>query len=256
MALRLLHYADIETAYDDPERIGRLAGLIARRQVVFVARSKAATNGRPHTRLRLEGELLRFGRAVQRVEVPGAGRMLVEDHRTRDEPSETQGREPASEASVNFAGRGQTLFTWEGGLTLDAARNGMLLERNVWMIHRPTAGDTTTLDCDRLLAELSGSGGLGMRLDEAEPAPDPELKRLQADRDVILQQGGRTILADHLDYRADRQQVRLWAEGDGLVQLQSRDQPGPLRAGVIEWHLATDRIEARDVAGGMAPVPR
>jgi len=30
MALRLLHYADVETAYDDPERIGRLAGLIDR----------------------------------------------------------------------------------------------------------------------------------------------------------------------------------------------------------------------------------
>lgn len=29
MSLRLLHYADIENAYDDPERIGRLAGLIA-----------------------------------------------------------------------------------------------------------------------------------------------------------------------------------------------------------------------------------
>jgi 2',3'-cyclic-nucleotide 2'-phosphodiesterase (5'-nucleotidase family) len=30
MSLRLLHYADIENAYDDPERIGRLAGLIDR----------------------------------------------------------------------------------------------------------------------------------------------------------------------------------------------------------------------------------
>jgi 2',3'-cyclic-nucleotide 2'-phosphodiesterase (5'-nucleotidase family) len=30
MSLRLLHYADIENAYDDPERIGRLAGLINR----------------------------------------------------------------------------------------------------------------------------------------------------------------------------------------------------------------------------------
>ncbi|WP_123538372.1 bifunctional metallophosphatase/5'-nucleotidase [Halosimplex salinum] len=28
MALRVLHYADVEAAYDDPERVGRLAGLI------------------------------------------------------------------------------------------------------------------------------------------------------------------------------------------------------------------------------------
>ena len=28
MSLRLLHYADLENAYDDPGRIGRLAGLI------------------------------------------------------------------------------------------------------------------------------------------------------------------------------------------------------------------------------------
>jgi len=28
MALRVLHYADVEAAYDDPERIGRLAGLV------------------------------------------------------------------------------------------------------------------------------------------------------------------------------------------------------------------------------------
>ncbi len=31
MAVRLLHYSDIETAYDQPERIGRFAGLIKRR---------------------------------------------------------------------------------------------------------------------------------------------------------------------------------------------------------------------------------
>lgn len=31
MAVRLLHYSDIETAYDQPERIGRLAGLINQR---------------------------------------------------------------------------------------------------------------------------------------------------------------------------------------------------------------------------------
>jgi len=28
MALRILHYSDVENAYDDPERVGRLAGTI------------------------------------------------------------------------------------------------------------------------------------------------------------------------------------------------------------------------------------
>lgn len=32
MALRLLHYSDIETAYDAPERIDRLARLISERR--------------------------------------------------------------------------------------------------------------------------------------------------------------------------------------------------------------------------------
>ncbi|WP_049922727.1 bifunctional metallophosphatase/5'-nucleotidase [Halopiger djelfimassiliensis] len=32
MSLRLLHYADIENAYDDPERIGRLASVVRRRR--------------------------------------------------------------------------------------------------------------------------------------------------------------------------------------------------------------------------------
>lgn len=267
----------------------QLASLTARRQVVFTARS-TATNaaGKPHTRLRLEGPKLRFTRNTERVVVTGQGRMLIEDHRpaetgdddknnaskkaeandqpeeagdqNADESGQSQETEQANEprktnaSAVNFTGRGETLFTWQGALTLDADKSDMLIEDRVWMIHRPAGqGQTMTLDCDRLLADLTDTGGLGMW--QSNQAPDPALRYVQADRNVIIQHAARTIRADHLKYRQQRNELALWAEGQRYVKVQRDDQPTDLQAKRIEWNLRTNQLDATGVRGGATPLP-
>jgi len=236
----------------------RLVELEARDSVVFTAQSRATTDtGRPHTRLRLEGPTLRFDRAREMVRVLGSGRLLIEDHRPSGETgAATQPRDgqAGGASAVSFTGRGQTLFTWDGRLKLDAAKSDMLIENNVWMIHRPDEDAAPmTLESEHLLADLSDAGGLGMW--RSEDAPDPELHYVQADENVRIEHAGRSIDADHLKYRRQRQELSLWANGENYVRVQRRDQPTGFEAKRVDWSLDTDRLEATGVRGGTAPVP-
>jgi hypothetical protein len=130
----------------------------------------------------------------------------------------------------------------------------MLIEDNVWMIHRPASGGAAmTLDCGRLLADLTDTGGLGMW--QSEQAPDPEVNFVQADQNVIVEHAERTVRADHLKYRRGRDEIALWAEGENVVEVLRRDQPGTLRAKRIEWNLVKDQLDATGVRGGTTPVP-
>jgi hypothetical protein len=245
----------------------RLTRLEARDDVIFTATSRETNDrGQPHTRLRLEGQTLRFLRQRDRVLVPGDGRMLIEDHRPDEaatQPAETQQAEgedqPAEnaggdEAGVDFAGRGETLFVWDGQLTLDAAKSDMLIQRDVWMVHRPSGpSPQVTLDCERLLADMSEAGGMGIWL--SDQAPDTELQQVQADRNVRLQRAGRTIEADHLKYTASDRRVQFWSGGDRAVLMSQDDQPTAMRARRVQWFLRSNTFEASGVQGGSAPIP-
>jgi hypothetical protein len=253
----------------------QLEKLVAREAAVFVARSAAEDeSGRPHTRLRLEGPTIRFSRAEERVVVPGSGRLLVEDHRPQAKPAtqpapspdEAEANPPAQAADgsegsaapgssgVDFTGRGETLFTWTGSLTLDAARSDMLIEEDVWMIYRPLGqAPPLTLSCQRLLADLADAGGLGMWL--SNDAPDTELQQVQADRDVRLQRSGREITAQHLKYTAGDRRVQFWSAEPPLVTVTSQDEPTALRAHRVQWDLRQNQLRASGVEGGSVPAP-
>jgi hypothetical protein len=247
-----------------PQGERRLASLLARHAVIFTAQSLETNDqGQPHTRLRLEGPRLHFDRKRERVQVTGDGRMLIEDHRPADEANDKPANDNAKEdaagqdgdQAVAFSGRGQTLFTWAGALTIDAAKSDMLLEKRVWMIHRPAGeGQALTLDCEHLRADLTDTGGLGMW--QSDQAPDPKLRFVQADANVVIEHAARVVRADHLKYRRAENQVALWAEGQNLVEVIRRDQPSTLRAKRIEWNLQNNQLDATGVEGGSAPVPQ
>ncbi len=110
-----------------------------------------------------------FDNLAQQVQVIGPGHMLIEDYRSaspgngRAIAAATSAANPASQPTtdatdptIHFSGRGKTLFTWTGQLTLDAYHNDMLIEQEVQMVHAtPENTDPVQLDCRAL------SGGHG-----------------------------------------------------------------------------------------------
>ncbi len=244
----------------------RIRSLVARDDVVFSAATKSARpDGLPRSRILLEGPLLTFvnmpdadpAKVVELVTLVGQGRMLVENNDDSPPDAHANLRKPATDASsVNFAGHGATLFLWTGSLALDAARNDMTLTEGVQMIHRPADGlesDVVQLDCQRLYADLTETGGLTAF--SSRGTPDATLRLITADQAVRLIQGDRQITSDHLRYAADTQQVTLWSD-DGEVELADQAGGSSMSAQAIKWDLANDSFEATQIRGGTAPIKR
>ncbi|MEX0654208.1 MAG: hypothetical protein WDZ31_00895 [Phycisphaeraceae bacterium] len=241
----------------------------ARDDALFTAETLDPDTGDRLSRLRLEGPLISFDGSAEQVQVIGPGRMLIEDHRPqtptpeqtpaseeqRDEDRDDDASPPDTpDTPLAFSGRGATLFLWQRQLTLDAAANDVLFEQGVQMIHRPTGEqDVLQLDANRLLADMAETGGLANWT--AGDAPDPDLRLIRADGTVRILHAGRTIETDHLQYTADDQIVRLWAEPGREVHVTRRDQPTGFSAESFWWDLARDRFEARRPGPGIVPLP-
>lgn len=220
--------------------------------VLFVAeRFEASSPDTPTTMIRLEGPTMNFDGETQQVHVPGQGRMLLQDLR----PAEADDASTASVAGVSFAGRGDSLFTWEKQLILDAARNRVTMEQAVQMVHRPGSdGEMVHLNCQLLTADLQDAQGINVWSDAG--AADPGVESIEAHGMVQIAQGERTVVADHLAFTAAEREVVLWAEPGALVRVSQQGQPTPLTAQSFIWDLTTDRLEARRLGPTTAPILR
>lgn len=201
------------------------------------------------SRLTLDGPVITFDNLAEQVQVVGPGHMLVEDYRPDARPSE------AGKPQVRFTGRGATLFTWAGKLTLDAYHNDMLLDQQVQMLHRPADGQQPVqLDCRRFTADLESSGGLGVWL--SGKSPQPTVKTISADQDVRVLSGGRTIRTDRLEYAGSTQVVTLRAEPGRLSELIDPEQPAPFTAQEFAWDLKSGQIVVDQPGAGRVPLGR
>lgn len=252
--------------------IGRVRGMEATGDVAFsaTARNPEAPAGPPRSRLLIEGPVLTFENtpasdesgAIEQVNVVGAGRMLVE-HYQADAPADGEEAAAAGDDEregerkpVNFAGQGATLFIWQGRLTLDAANNDMVIVDGVQMIHRPRGEPeegVVQLNCQRLLADLTQTGGLTAW--SSRGTPDATLRLVEATGAVRLIQQGRQISSDHLRYTSEDQTVVLWTN-EGEVSLIDEEGGSSMTAAALKWNLAEDRFEAMQMRGGIAPIRR
>lgn len=236
--------ADVKT-----QRRIRLA--TARDNVVFTAADLSDgvdAAGKPLTQVHLQGPLMTFDGQTEQVQVVGQGRLLIQDHRPLAGDAK-----PESADGVNFTGRGDTLFLWQRQLTLDAKRNDMAMHQTVQMIHRPAAGgDVVQLDAQHLLADLKDTGGLGMW--RSSDGPRPTVDTIEANDNVRIIQGSKTVTADHLKYAAAEQAAWLWADNGGMVQVSDDTQPAGLSAGQVKWDLLKDRLEAMKLGPGVVPI--
>lgn len=206
------------------------------------------------SRLRLTGPVLTFDNVLEQVQVLGAGSLLVEDY------GDGQDGDTDTAPQVAMRGRGATLLTWNGQMTLDAQHNDLRAVRDVAMDHVPPQAlhapepdegsaplssapvSSTHLTCQRLLADLEPTGGLSGWL-SSDP-PQPEIRGIYADREVRVIAGGRTYLTDHMAYTGvDRTVVlRGDADGRGLTEIHEGDGRS-LTARQVRWDLNRNTYE-------------
>jgi lipopolysaccharide export system protein LptA len=187
-----------------------------------------------------EGERLTASETEGRIEIPGPGRLLVDDRRAADP------RGGLAQGPVDFeAGRGTSLFTWQGGLTFDRVTGQAELLRQVRLLHRVSPErSVTTLDAERLTAVLRAPGVFGAP--EAEAGEQAELVSASAEGAVVLQNEGRELSADLLRLDAIGSVAEASAAADNRVTLFDPARPQPLSARRMVWDLRANRVTVQE----------
>jgi len=260
-----LRLEDATPLTDDPQSLDHLVKTgrtirtaTARDGVVFLTTKWSdPIAGVVETRMRVTGPLVTFDNIMEQIQVIGPGRLLLEDYRVR---SKRRKQDPQAASlfglertgSVKFTGRGATLMRWSGQLMLDMFHNDMRVDNDVQMFHRSRDSQLTVqLDCQRLLADLEATGGLGAWF--ADDTPQPSLQAVYADDTVRVLSDNRTILTDHLEYTGFDQTILLRADKGGLTEIQEQGRPTTLTAERFRWNLPANRLEI--IKPGASRVP-
>ncbi|MBL0870275.1 MAG: hypothetical protein IBJ18_06850 [Phycisphaerales bacterium] len=207
----------------------------------------------------LEGERIVVSETAGTLEVPGAGRLLVDERSTRQSNDAGSASSPRASTPGVVPGisqgstiAGSSLFSWSGSLLLTRATGEAEIVGAARLIHRPESSSKDsptgilTLDADRLSAKVRLSPVAGAT---DQLAGDAEFLSASALGNVVAQGADqKRVLAEKLTY--DARSRTLEAAGDaagnalgGRVALVDPTKPNPVAAGKIIWNLATDRIE-------------
>jgi lipopolysaccharide export system protein LptA len=217
----------------------RQGGLGARIESKRFAESAGEAENRTLERLVfIEGARVIANEQDSRLEVPGAGRLLIDDRRA----ARASGARPA-ESPVEFsAGRGTSLFTWNGSLTFDRLSGELQMLREVKLLSRANPeAPITTLECERLTANIR-STGMPSGGDAADLDQQTELIGAAAEGAVFLRSGERQLIADILKYDAQRNTAEAAAALDNRVSLFDPARPQPVSARRMFWDLARNRV--------------
>ena len=231
----------------------------ARDDVTFLSSSWSdVSHNHLETRMRVSGPLISFDNVVEQIQVIGPGKMLIEDYRVR---SERRKSDPEAATlfgvertgQVKFTGRGATLMRWSGQLSMDAFHNDLRADSDVQMIHRSLDSQLTVqMDCQRFVADLANTGGLGVWF--GNKAPQPQIQAVYADESVRVLSDDRTIITDHLEYTGFDQSILLRADPGRLTQIQEEGQPTALTAERFRWDLPANRLVVLKPGPGRVPL--
>lgn len=233
------------------------------------------TAGAPTERLLfLEGSRIIADLAGGTLDVPGAGRLLIDERSTAKAPPEASGGD-------GIGARGTSLFTWEGGLSFERAAERVRMTTDVRLRHRPT-GDTRVLLLESqeltadlrfpqgqgsgsVLAELpvsaaaGGAGGVGgVGVDGVvggAPGERVELRGARATGLVVAEFDQRQLAGDTIVYEPASGTLEATAASGGNVSILDRARSAPATARRIVWNLLTGRLELEGVTGS-AGLPR
>lgn len=233
--------------------------------------ARSSTNARTDvlaTRMQISGPRMVSDLLRQRLNVQGAGVLLIEDYRlpVRKTAAAPRRVEPLL-GEIGTEGPSQSLFSWQNALTYLRERRLAILDREVGVIHRSGShlayveelarlrnvspqelrklgGRRVTLSCENLLVEFLNDFGA---VDSAQAAA--AVKRIQATGTAQLQDGTRSIVGQRVSYWQESELVQVegglgeparFFDADPRTS-QIRQQ---IRGDLLRWNRLTNRVEA------------
>jgi 3-deoxy-D-manno-octulosonate 8-phosphate phosphatase (KDO 8-P phosphatase) len=204
--------------------------------------------------LSLEGPRIDVDAVEGELDVPGAGRLLMLDHRDRGEG----GAEPDAPAprAVNpldpaGAAHGATLINWQGSMRMERSSGRLDIERAVRLSHKPSPDEPQmNLDCERLGAMIRETAPGRGAADQFQG----ELISALALGAVWVESGGRELVAERLTYDAITRDLEATAPGSAVI-VHDGDRAATATARRVLWNLATDRIRIEEPGSVTAPAP-
>ncbi len=179
------------------------------------------------------------------IEVPGAGRLLVDDRRAGRGRADALLAPPAGvPAPLELtASRGTSVFSWGDGLRFDRRAGELTMSRGVRLLHRTAPGaQVASMECERLTALVRGAAAAGRP--EALPVPgeQAELVSATAEGAVVVRSAEAQLVADRLAYDALRQRATAAANPENRVTFFDPARPQPVTAARLEWDMARSKV--------------
>lgn len=201
------------------------------------------------TAIRISGPVLDYDNQSQQIHVLGDGTMLLRDHRKGTRLPSDDRLDP----KVAFMGGGDTVFSFNRKLVLDAKDNDLTMSDRVTMIRQSHGSkEIVQMDCGRLIADFESTGGVAVWL--SGEAPQPNIIAVRADRNVMVSRGERSIHAAHLIYDGPARLITLKPDPGGRVQLIDPQQSLPVK--ILYWDLIKDEFRFEGPGAGRVPIRR
>jgi len=184
------------------------------------------------------------------LDLPGPGRMVIEDRRTGP-------REAASEAqrSSPRAVRGTTVITWAHGVRVRGAEGNAEMTGGVRVLHRPAdAAEVISIECEAMRAEFSSLGGLFVPDGAPADGPASELRALHATGGVLVRQGSVQIVCDRVVFDAATDEIVALAEPGNLITVFDDKDGSQQAVEAAAMNVRTGNV--RTVGRGMLTIPR
>jgi len=202
------------------------------------------------SRLRIAGPKLSVDLQREQLDVIGSGSLLIEDYRlpsSARQPAMRRPSRPKDPLLGDLGGRGpsQTVFTWANSMTYFLANNLAVLDRSVSMVHLSGSamvmakdmaramnvdisklrmkGRKAALTCDNLTVEFLRSNQSSKGSTPFDPAGAAELKRLIATGNIYLEDAGRSVVGEELNYRRDTNQITVTSSPGNEARLFLED---------------------------------
>ena len=195
------------------------------------------------------------GAAGREMLIPGAGRMLVRDHRP---PAKARTQVAATgENRDESSSRGDTAFEWKRDMVYRESEQSAVMTGDVYIVHQPdgkeSADGPMRIKAQRVIAWFASQHGpastvartatsTATRPAEAAMA----LKRLSASQDVSVTRGEATLTASRLDYDPLSHWLSAHGSGSRPAHYEDPDPKRSLTARDIQWNTQTWNVKLSD----------
>lgn len=202
----------------------------------------------------VEGLTIAADQRAHLFSVPTPGRALVVDRTQKPGEERTAAQRPGDPHPAVFPdnssqGRGHSLFTWTGSMSMDNVAGRLEMHDGVRLVHKPLGdGEPMTLDANDLTAFF--------RTSEPGPTDRQRLVRALARGDVTAEtEGGiMRLLAQDLDYDAVNRAIDAAAPEGERATLFDQRKATPLVARRMHWDMVKDKVTVTEPAPMTVPL--